>query len=142
MWRFKAAEGGRGTMPTYGQADRPIAITTLLGKDVLLLNGFRGHETISQLFVFQLDLLAEATADIKFDKILGQNVTLEMPLVNEDNAYLNRIIRRFSQGGRTDADFIHYTAELVPKIWMLTKSIRSRIFQHLSIPDILKKVFA
>lgn len=129
-------------MPTYAQAERPIAITTPLGKDVLLLNGFRGHETISQLFAFQLDLLAEATADIKFDKILGQNVTLEMRLVNEDKRYFNGIVQRFSQGGRTDADFIHYTADVVPKIWLLTKSVRSRIFQHLSIPDILKKVFA
>ena len=129
-------------MPTYGQADRPIAITTPLGKDVLLLNGFRGQETISQLFSFELELLAEATADIKFDKILGQTATLEMRLVNDEKRYFNGMIRRFSQGGRTDVDFIHYRAELVPKIWLLTKNVRSRIFQHLSIPDILKKVFA
>jgi type VI secretion system secreted protein VgrG len=129
-------------MPTYGQADRPIAITTPLGKDVLLLNGFRGHETISQLFHFQLDLLAESTTDIKFDKILGQSATVEMRLVNDAQRHINGIVKRFSQGGRTDADFIHYSAELVPKVWLLTKSVRSRIFQHLSIPDILKKVFA
>ena len=129
-------------MPTYKQADRPIAITTPLGKDVLLLNGFRGHETISQLFHFDIELLAEATDDIKFDKILGQNVTLEMRLVNDEKRYFNGIVKRFSQGGRTDEDFIHYEAELVPKIWLLTKNVRSRIFQHVSVPDILKKMFA
>src|ERR1700676_4779610 len=123
-------------MPTYGQADRPIAITTPLGKDVLLLNGFGGHETISELFNFHLDLLAEVTADIKFDKILGQNVTLEMRLVNDEQRHFNGIVKRFSQGGRTDADFMHYSAELVPKLWLLTKNVRSRIFQHLSIPEI------
>ena len=126
----------------YGQLDRPIAATTPLGEDVLLLNGFRGQEGISQLFDFQLDLLAEATTDIKFEKLLGQNVTLEMRLVNDEKRYFNGIIKRFTQGGRTDAGFIHYGAELVPTIWLLTKNVRSRIFQHLSIPDILKNVFA
>ena len=36
---------------------------------------------------------------------------------------------------------MHYRAELVPKLWLLTKKVRSRIFQHLTIPDILRKVF-
>jgi len=129
-------------MATYTQAERPIAITTPLGKDVLLLNGCRGHESISQLFHFDLDLLAEATEDIKFDKILGQAVTIEIRLINDQKRYFNGIIRRFGQAGRGDEDFIQYTAELVPKIWLLTKNVQSRIFQHIAVPDILKKVFA
>jgi len=128
-------------MPKYGQADRPIAVTTPLGKDVLLLAGFRGHETISQLFTFQLDFLAESTADIAFDKILGQSVTVETRLINNEKRYLNGIVKRFSQGGRDDLDFIRYQGELVPKIWLLTKTVRSRTFQHITVPDILKKVF-
>jgi type VI secretion system secreted protein VgrG len=39
-------------MPTYTQTDRPLIVTTPLGKDVLLLTGFRGHEGISELFSF------------------------------------------------------------------------------------------
>jgi len=30
---------------------------------------------------------------------------------------------------------------LAPKLWLLTKKVRCRIFQHLSTPDILRKVF-
>src|SRR5436309_8152537 len=30
--------------------------------------------------------------------------------------------------------------ELVPEFWLLTRSAQSRIFQHISVPDILKKV--
>ena len=30
--------------------------------------------------------------------------------------------------------------KLVPKLWLLTKKVRSRIFQHLSVPDILRQV--
>ena len=35
-------------MSKYTQAHRPFAITTPLGKDVLLLAGFRGQEAVSQ----------------------------------------------------------------------------------------------
>jgi type VI secretion system secreted protein VgrG len=128
-------------MPTYTQTQRPIAITTPLGKDVLLLTGFRGQEAISQLFSFQVDLLSEAKNKIRFDHIVGQNVTVEMRLGNEEKRYFNGVVKRFSQGAR-DATFVHFRAEFVPKLWLLTKKIRSRIFQHLSVPEILRQVFS
>src|SRR5437879_4920333 len=125
-------------MPTYTQTQRPLAVTTPLGKDVLLLTGFRGQEAISQLFSFQLDLLAETGTEIHFDRIVGQNVTVEMRFANEEKRYFNGLVKRFSQGARDEA-FVHYRAELVPKLWLLTKKVRSRIFQHLSVPDILRE---
>ena len=60
-------------MPTYTQSNRPLAVTTPLGTDVLLLTGFRGEEAISQLFKFQVDLLAETKSEVHFDRIIGQN---------------------------------------------------------------------
>jgi len=129
-------------MPTYTQADRPLAITTPLGKDVLFLTGFRGHEAISQMFNFQVDLLAEAQSDIRFDRIIGQKVTVELRLVNQEKRYFNGLVKRFSQGARNDAHFVHFRAEVVPKLWLLTKKVRCRIFQHLSVPDILRQVLS
>lgn len=136
-------------MPTYTQADRALSIKTPLGKDVLLLTGFRGHETISQLFRFHLDLLAEADSDVRFDRIVGQNVTIEMPLASEEKRYFSGLVKTFSQGARDrltqdgfDGTFVHFRAELVPKLWLLTKKIRSRIFQHVTVPDILRQVFS
>ena len=126
-------------MPTYTQTDRPLAITTPLGKDVLLLTAVRGNEAISQLFSLQVDLLAEAQREIRFDRILGQNVTVEIQLPSQEKRYFNGIIKRFSQDARDDT-FLHFHAELVPKFWLWTKKVRSRIFQHLTVPDILRKV--
>jgi len=126
-------------MPTYTQTDRPLAITTPLGKDVLLLTGLRGHEAISRLFSFKVDLLVEAQKEIRFDRILGQNVTVQMGLLDGEKRYFNGLVKRFSQGAR-DEHFVFFHAELVPKFWLLTKKVRSRIFQHLSVPDILRKV--
>ena len=44
-------------MAGYVQASRPMAVTTPLGKDALLLVEFEGQEAISQLFGFRLGLV-------------------------------------------------------------------------------------
>jgi type VI secretion system secreted protein VgrG len=126
-------------VPDYLQSDRPLKITTPLGPDVLLLTGLRGYEEISQLFEFNVNLLADLKEDVRFDKIIGQSVTVEMRLRDGNKRYFNGIVNRFSQG-RRDENFLHFQAEIVPKFWLLTKKVRSRIFQHLSVPDILRHV--
>ena len=60
----------------YSQAERPIAVTTPLGPDVLLLERFRGTEAISSLFHFNLDLLAERSKEIPFEEVLGKPVSV------------------------------------------------------------------
>src|SRR5262249_55102518 len=51
----------------------------------------------------------------------------------------NGICNCLSQGER-DNEFTAYRMEMVPLFWLLTKKAQSRIFQHLSVKDILKKV--
>ncbi|HYE65342.1 MAG TPA: type VI secretion system tip protein TssI/VgrG, partial [Pyrinomonadaceae bacterium] len=126
-------------MATYIQAERPMAVTTPLGPDVLLLVGFKGYEAISQLFNFQLDMIAENKTEVAFDKLLGQKVTIRLSLPDEKKRYFSGICNRVSQGIR-DKTFTTYRAEIVPQFWLLTKRAQSRIFQHKSIPDILKEV--
>jgi type VI secretion system secreted protein VgrG len=126
-------------MPSYLQADRPLAVTTPLGKDALLLLAFTCHEGISQLFRLQLDLLAENKTDVAFDKLLGQKVTAALSLPKGKTRYFSGICQSVRQGGR-DTVFTAYRLEVVPQLWLLTRRARSRIFQHQSIPDILKKV--
>ncbi len=126
-------------MPGYTQAKRPLAVNTPLGEDILLLVGFSGREGISQLFSFQLDLLAEDASKIKFDKLLGQRVAIKVELPNDQRRYFDGICNRVSQSGR-DQTFTAYRMEIVPQLWFLTKTARSRIFQHITVPDILKKV--
>ncbi len=126
-------------MPSYKQADRPIKITTPLGEDILLITGLSGHEEISHLFDFKVTLVADTANEVQFDKIIGQGVTVEMRLLDNTKRYFNGIVTRFSQASR-DQNFTHFKAEFVPKLWLLSKKVRSRIFQQLSIPDILKQV--
>ncbi len=126
-------------MPSYLQADRPLSVTTPMGKDALLLTAFTCQEGVSQLFRLQLDVLAENKTDIAFDKLLGQKVTAALALPKGKKRYFSGICRSVRQGER-DEIFTSYRLEVVPRFWLLTRRTRSRIFQHLSVPDILKKV--
>jgi type VI secretion system secreted protein VgrG len=126
-------------MSSPTQANRPLKVTTPLGRDVLLLVEFTGSEAVSDLFTFQLGLIAENAKKIAFEKLIGQNITVQLGLPGGKERYFNGIINRFTQEGR-DQFFTRYRAELVPQFWLWTRIVQSRIFQHLSIPDILKKV--
>src|SRR5438067_10420153 len=95
-------------MPTYTQDKRPLSVQTPLGKDVLLLVGMAGHEAISELFNFHLNLLAEDASKVKFDKLLGQKITVALALPNEKERYFNGICNRVSQGGRSEGDEIAF----------------------------------
>jgi type VI secretion system secreted protein VgrG len=126
-------------MTNYAQTDRPLKITIPLGPDILLITGIRGGEEISHLFKFKVSLIADLNNEVRFDAIIGESVTVKMRLMDGDKRYFNGIVRRFSQCGR-DENFLHFRAQVVPKLWLLTKKVRSRIFQHLTVPDILKQV--
>ena len=132
-------------MPVYTQDNRTIAITTPLGKDVLLLEGFHGGEAISRLFSFNLTMIAQKP-DIAFEDIIGKNVTVAVDLPSGKRRYFNGIISRFVQGlgggaAGVDARFSHYRATMVPWLWLLTRTADSRIFQKMSVPDIVEKIF-
>ena len=129
----------------YTQENRLIAIDTPLGTDVLLLTGCHGIERISGLFSFELNLLSE-NHNIKFEDIIGKNVAVSIILADGDKRFFNGIISSFSQGrggGEVGGDphFSHYTATMVPWLWLLKRTADSRIFQKLSVPDIIEKIF-
>jgi type VI secretion system secreted protein VgrG len=124
----------------YTQTHRRIAISTPLGKDVLLLRGFTGSEAISQLFHFDLDLLSESDS-IKFQDIVGKNVTLRIFDADGKERHWNGFISRFSQGSQ-DLRVVGYRAQMVPWLWFLTRTADCRIFQNKTVPDIIKKIFS
>ena len=123
------------------QAGRPIAVFTPLGPDALLLTGLRGEEGLSQLYRFQLDLIAEDPQKVAFDKLLGNRVTVRLKLDDDRERHWSGICSQISEVGR-DVVFAHYSLEMVPQLWLLTRRAQSRIFQNLSVPDILRKVLA
>src|SRR5271156_1056720 len=120
----------------YSQEDRLVSLTTPLGKDVLLLAGFTGHEAVSRLFSFHLDLLSEEHDPIDFTQIIGKNVTISVTQADNTFRYFNGMVSHFGQGG-SDADFTHYHMELVPWAWMLTRFADCQIFHNKKGDEIL-----
>src|ERR1700747_1649864 len=122
----------------YSQASRALKIDTELGEDKLLLRGISGHEAISQLFRFRLDLLSEDDA-IDFESIIVTPVTLHLEIVDGER-FFHGVVSRFSQGEQ-DGRFTNYRAEMVPWLWLLTRTADCRIFQNKTAPEIVELIF-
>ena len=72
--------------------------------------------------------------------MIGQAVTIQVRARDGSERQFTGMVNRFSQGNR-DVRFSYYFVNVVPHVWMLTQKSQSRIFQQISVPDILKKVF-
>src|SRR5262249_23082512 len=103
--------------------------------------GFTGQEGLSQLFTFELVVLADNRTDVPFDQLLGHDVAVRLELPGGGERFFHGVCSRLSQGDR-DRDVTSYRLELVPRLWLLSRKAQSRLFQHLSVPDILKQVLA
>jgi type VI secretion system secreted protein VgrG len=120
----------------YTQTNRPLAITTSLKPDALLLEGFRGTTALSELFHYELDLLAPRGASVPLEKLLGQDVSVRLLPADGIARHFHGFISKLSRG-RRDAEFTRYRAEFVPRLWLLTRNLQYRIFQQQTVPEIL-----
>jgi type VI secretion system secreted protein VgrG len=118
---------------------RVMEVTTPL-KDDLLFHGMHGREELSRLSEYNLDLLSPKN-DLDPDKILGKNVTVKLALPDDSTRYFNGFVTRFAQGG-SYGRYIRYSAVVHPWLWFLTRTTDCRIFQEMTVPDIVQKVFA
>ena len=123
----------------YTHENLYFSLTTPLGPDKLLLRSFRGEERLSSLFQFTLELESEDPS-IDFSQVVGQGATITLHLADGSDRYIDGVIGRFVQGG-SDPTFTRYYAELHPWPWLLTHSADCKIFQEMSVPDIVESVF-
>jgi type VI secretion system secreted protein VgrG len=118
---------------------RVIEITTPLGADVLLFHRMRAREEIGRLFEYEIDLLSRK-GDVDLDKILATGVTVKIELPERKIRHFNGYVTRFAQAGMLGRYHV-YRASVRPWLWFLTRVSNCRIFQEMSVPDIIKKVF-
>lgn len=128
------------------QEGRLLSLTTPLPYDHLLIKRIRAFEGLSQLFRFELEMLhddREEAGDeptlIDPKELLGQKMTVAVQQADGAERFFNGVCVQFTQGNRNES-FSKYRAELVPQFWLLTQNSQSRIFQNISVPEILKKV--
>jgi len=123
----------------YVQEPFYLSISTPLGADAVILRALHGEERLSGLYRFSLELQSE-DREVDFKKIIGKRATVTIDLEDETQRYFDGFVGRFVQAG-SDERFATYRAELFPWLWFLTLSADCRIFQEMSVPEIIKKVF-
>ena len=126
-------------MAKYTQANRPIRIKTVLGDDALLLQGFAGQEGVSTPFSYTLDLRSE-NASIDPAKLLKSAACISLQLADGSMRPFHGLINRFTQLERAD-ELVAYRAQMVPWLWFLALSSDCKIFQNLSVLEIVEQVF-
>ncbi len=123
--------------PTQG--NRLAAIHTTMADDVLVLRGFTGDEQLSRPFRYLAELSSTNPA-INFAGYIGKPVGIGLNLGKKGTRYFHGIVSRFLQvpgdggGGR-------YQAEIVPWLWLLTRTSDCRIYQEKTVVDIVEDVF-
>ena len=119
---------------------RLMDISTPLAADVLLFHRLHAWEELSRPFEYQLTLLS-AQKDINLDDVLGKPVSVQLGLANNKHRYFSGYVTRFAQSGMVGR-YYRYMATARPWPWFLTRTADCRIFQEMTVPDIIKKVFA
>jgi type VI secretion system secreted protein VgrG len=137
-------------MPGFTQENRLISLSTPLEgagypPDTLLLASFSGHEAISRLFSFHLDLLSEKAAKdfkgVKPKDIVNKHVTICVTQSDNTPRYFNGIVSRIALSGEDDV-FVRYQMEVVPWTWLLTRCANCKIFHNKQPADIIQQIFS
>ncbi len=121
------------------QRHRTIALNTVLGEDVLLLQRMEGWEALSRLFRFRLDLLS-TDADLDLEALLGTNATVRYQQPRGGLRYFNGFVSECRYVGER-GHYAAYEMVLRPWLWFLTQTADCRIFQRQTVPEIVTSLF-
>ncbi|MBU2870493.1 type VI secretion system tip protein TssI/VgrG [Colwellia sp. E2M01] len=130
------------------QKNNIISISTPLGKDTLYLTHLSATEGISQLYSFTVSMFTIGTT-ISLDGLVGKSVCVSLRNAESGGAirYYHGVISHLeSTGMRTAAtddveDYIDYQAIIVPTAAFMKKRSNCRIYQNLSVTDIVADLF-
>ena len=125
---------------SFAQTNTFLKVTTPFGEDELVLDGIEASEGISEMFKLTLHMRS-MDSDLAASTLIGNAVTVKLEIPDGPKRYFNGIATRFIQSGGKDG-MAYYSAEVVPKLWLLTLSSDRAIWQTKSIPDIVKAVLS
>lgn len=117
----------------------PITLSSSLPPTDLIFESMAASSGLSMLGEMQLHLLSPR-ADLKPEDLLGKSVTVHMELPEGEKRHFNGYVTRFGIGA-TRGRHYGYQATVRPWLWFLSRTTDCRIFQDMTVPDIVKKVF-
>lgn len=123
-------------LPQANQASFCFLCTTL-APQTFKVTDFNGVDALSSPYRFTI-ALESAPCNLSARELLGQQASL--CIEGHDHTYsYSGIVRTFATLDHT-SDSARYSLELVPRLWLLSLTQRSRVFQQMSIPQIIATV--
>lgn len=125
------------------QALQPAAIQTPLGEDILLLKKWAVRDSVSEPFEIRCEVLAEQYQG-GLKGLVREPITIR---VNTDFGtaspdppiFFNGYVREVRQL-HPDERFYCYSIVAVPKVWFLGLQNDCRIFQEMTVPEIVSEI--
>lgn len=124
------------------QSNRHVAVHTCLPQDELLFHSMTGSEQLGRMYSYQLRLLSHNGA-IAVADMLGQPMALRLVRDGYEDRFFQGVVTRFGCTGSTGAgseQLYSYEASVDPALWLLQRSADCRIFEQMSVTDIVKQV--
>ncbi|MBN1204191.1 MAG: type VI secretion system tip protein VgrG [Myxococcaceae bacterium] len=107
----------------------------------LAVVGFEAEETVSQPYSVQVTLAAPVDVSLDEKELLGQSALLTVHLGDGTDRFFHGIVSRVVRWeSNRGPERQHCRITVVPRLWTLRHTRRSRIFQEMTIPEIVHKV--
>ncbi|AOD15230.1 type VI secretion system tip protein TssI/VgrG [Xanthomonas fragariae] len=120
------------------QDRRLIRVTTALDPDTFIVKRFEGTETVSAPHAFAVDLLS-AQRRLELKQLVGQPIQLSLGDEFDDRV-VHGYVKEFALIG-AEGELAAYRAEVAPWFAFLQYTSNCRIFQDLSVLEIVEQVF-
>lgn len=145
----QAEAGGTSPSPFIQALQAIIGSNRLLRMDVVLpadskagkklfLAAIEGEAALSKPYQYQLEMVS-LDASLHLKDMLGTVVTVAIRLADGGEQFINGVISDFGFD-RTDGGLAHYHATFVPWTAVLGLRVNSRIFQDVTVLDVVERV--
>ena len=122
---------------------RTLTVTTALDGEqpAFALTAVRGREELSRPFSFRLELVAETSTTVAPADLVGQGVGWTVSYPNAVTRQFHGVVKSLVAGEFVGRSRRVYRAEVVPWLWLLTRTTDCKIFQNKTAPAIVEDVF-
>ncbi|NUP12816.1 MAG: type VI secretion system tip protein VgrG [Polyangiaceae bacterium] len=124
-----------------GRAHRPYELLAFpFPPEQFLVHAFRGSEAMSSPYVFDISVSSALTPELDIEQLLlGQRAVFMIRASRVPRA-IHGVIRAVrSEGLRSQGSRAQHRLRLVPAFELLRHNRRSRIFQDMSVPEVVDK---
>ncbi|SFE64222.1 type VI secretion system tip protein TssI/VgrG [Methylobacterium sp. yr596] len=125
----------------YTQAGRLMAIDTVLGEDVLLLERLEVEEGINRLFTIQARVRAQRD-EVRPDEIVGTAADLALTLADGSQRVWNGLVTELHEGPIVTRGARQYALTLRPRLWLMSQRSDCRIFLTQSTLEVIETLCA